>query len=219
SAKLRLTEDGTLEGDIRVETTGHHATEERLTYSSGSPAEYETSFKEDLKERLPAADVSDIRVENPLDSSKPFVYAYKINVPAYAERTGRRLFLKPSYFQYGRKPLFTAAERRNPVYFSFPWSEDDTVLIELPSGYTLESPDAPAPVVVGKMSEYKVKMAVLNGRTLEYRRSFYFGGGGVILFPRESYSQLKSVFDSLDRNDNHIVTLKQSDQQPVRKSP
>jgi hypothetical protein len=43
-----------------------------------------------------------------------------------------------------------------------------------------------------------------------FRRSFFFGGGGNILFPVNTYPQLKNFFDALNKQDNHTITLKQS---------
>ena len=46
--------------------------------------------------------------------------------------------------------------------------------------------------------------------TLRYRRDFYFGKGGGILYPVESYPGLKNLFDAFNGADSHIVTLRQS---------
>jgi len=36
------------------------------------------------------------------------------------------------------------------------------------------------------------------------------GGGGNIILPVSTYSQLKTVFDLLQKNDEHTITLKQA---------
>jgi hypothetical protein len=85
------------------------------------------------------------------------------------------------------------------------------VHIELPAGYVLENADAPAPFSGGAVSEYKPNLAVTkDGRIMFYKRDFFFGGGGGILFPVTSYPQLKNYFDILHKSDNHTVTLKQN---------
>ncbi len=45
---------------------------------------------------------------------------------------------------------------------------------------------------------------------LVYRRNFYFGAGGNVLFPAESYNALKGLFDGFYKADNHVITLKQN---------
>jgi hypothetical protein len=54
-------------------------------------------------------------------------------------------------------------------------------------------------------------LAVTTDRkTLIYTRTFFFGGANNILFPVESYVQLKNYFDQLHKQDNHSIALKQS---------
>ncbi len=145
------------------------------------------------------------------DPVKPFVYAFHIRVPGYAQRTGKRLFLQPAFFERGRGALFTSADRKNMVYFNYPWSEQDDVEFELPTGFALDNADAPAPFAAGAICKYDVALAVTKDRRqLVYRRKFFFGGGGNgLLFPATSYPQLKLLFDMLHKSDDHTITLKQ----------
>lgn len=53
TAKLRLTEDGTLEGDLRVEYTGHLAVEMKRRNDDDSPAYREENLRNAIKERFP----------------------------------------------------------------------------------------------------------------------------------------------------------------------
>ncbi len=78
------------------------------------------------------------------DNEKPVAVDYDIKVPNYAQRTGKRLFFQPVYFEYGVAPVFSAATRNYGVYFSYPWSEEDTVEIKLPGNFTGESVISPS---------------------------------------------------------------------------
>jgi hypothetical protein len=210
-AKLRLGEDGSLEGDVKIEYTGHLAVERKEWDDDDSPAQREETLRDSVKQRMSNAELSDIKIENVNDPVKPFVYQYHIRVPGYAQRTGKRLFLQPAFFQRGIGPLFPASSRKHAVYFSYPWSEEDEVSIELPAGYALDSADAPSPFGGGEISEYKVTVGVSrDGKELVYQRKFFFGGGGLILFAVENYGQLKNYFDNLHKQDNHTITLKQT---------
>ncbi|MCM3869655.1 MAG: DUF3857 domain-containing protein [Pyrinomonadaceae bacterium] len=210
-AKLRLSEDGTLEGDVKIEYYGHLAVERKEWDDDDSPTQREDTLKEIVKERLSTAELTDIRVENVTDPVKPFTYVYHIRVPGYAQRTGKRLFLQPAFFQRGSGPLFATSSRHHAVYFNYPWSEEDEVTIDLPAGFSLDSAESPAGFSSAPISEYKPTAAVTkDGRTLIYKRTFYFGGGGNILFPVGAYNQLKAYFDQLHTQDNHTITLKQA---------
>jgi len=209
-ATLRLDENGTLEGDIKVEYTGHMAVEEKLLGEDDSPTQREETTKELVKQRLTTADVTNVVIENVTDPVKPFIYSYHIRVPNYAQRTGKRLFLQPAYFHIGVPALFETSTRRYPIYFHFPWSEEDTVTITLPKGYAPDNADKPAATVAGEVCRYEVKLGITKDQSaLVYKRSFFFGGGNNILFPASGYDQIKKLFDELNKKDNHTITLKQ----------
>jgi hypothetical protein len=211
SAKLTLSDDGTLEGDAHVEYYGHLGVYRKEWDDDDSPIQREETLRDAIKKQMSTADVTDIKIENITDPLKPFVYKYHIRVPGYAQRTGKRLFLQPEFFQHGIDPLFSGSERKYPVYFDYPWSEEDAVMIELPAGFTLDSADAPQPFSAGAISDYKGTMGVTkDGRQLVYNRKFFFGGGDAIIFPVETYSKLKTYFDLVHQSDNHTLTLKQS---------
>lgn len=210
-AKLRLSEDGTLEGDVKIEYYGHLGVERKEWDDDDSPAQREETLRDSVKARMSTAELTSIRVQNVTDPLKPFTYVYHIRVPGYAQRTGKRLFLQPAFFQRGLGPLFATSSRHHAVYFNYPWSEEDEVTIDLPEGFSLDSPEAPAGFASLPISEYKPSAAITkDGRTLIYKRNFYFGGGGTILFPVGSYAQLKTFFDTLHKQDNHTITLKQT---------
>ncbi|HVG30706.1 MAG TPA: DUF3857 and transglutaminase domain-containing protein [Pyrinomonadaceae bacterium] len=212
TAKLKLLEDGTLEGDVHVEYTGHAGAYMKEYNDDDSPQQREETLRDSLKRRLSTAELSDIRIENANDPVKPFAYDYKVRVPGYAQRTGKRLFLQPAFFERGVAPLFSTSDRQNMIYFHYPWAEDDTVEIALPEGFALDNADAPMPFAAEGVSRYEVKIGVTpGGRSLVYHRTFFFGGGGGrgILFPAAAYPQLKGLFDELNKRDNHTITLKQ----------
>ena len=116
--------------------------------------------------RIPAAELSDIKVENVTDPVKPFTYQLHVRVPGYAQRTGKRLFVQPSFFQFGEGAMFPTAGRVNNVYFHYPWSEEDHVEITLPEGFALDNPEAP-----GSVFGYQ---SVVEQRTIISQDSFYF---------------------------------------------
>jgi hypothetical protein len=211
TGKFKLLEDGTLEGDVRIEYTGHLGSQYKANNYEDSPNKREETLKEELKRRINAAEASSIQIENVTDHVKPFVYAYKIRVPGYAQKTGKRLFLQPNFFEYGTNPLFTASTRKYPVVFNFPWSENDQIEIEMPAGYSLEKPDAPAPVSDPQnIGSNEIKMRVSNdGRVLTYQRQFHFGKNGNILFPVQAYPVLKTMFEVFHKNDTHSMVLRQ----------
>lgn len=210
-AKLKLSEDGTLEGDVTVEYSGHFAIDRKEEIDEESETQRVDRLKTEIKDLMSAAEVSDIKIENITEYGKPLAYAFHIRVPGYAQRTGKRIFIQPAFFQRGVNPLFATAGRKHPIYFAFPWSEDDHVQIELPPGYALDNADAPAPFGSGKISEYKPSLSVTSdGKMLIFKRTFFFGGNNAVLFPLETYPAIRNYFDQLHKQDNHNLALKQT---------
>ncbi len=209
-AKLRLLEDGTIEGDVIVEYTGHQAAVLREDIDDKGSAEREKRVIDQIKSRLPSAEVSEVKVTFPDDPAKPAGYSCKVRVPGYAERTGKRLFLQPSFFQRGVKPRFTGATRQSDIYFEYGYKEWAEVSIELPPGYALEDAEAPASFPMADIGRYDVKLSLTKDRKmLIYERKFKFG---VMMIPKQFYSDIKKLFDILHQQDAHTVTLRQQDQ-------
>ena len=206
-ARLRLGEDGTLEGEVRIEYSGHLAAEKKDYNDEDSSERREQTLRDMITAHMSTAEVSAIKIENVTDPDKPFVYSYQVRVPGYAQRTGKRLFLQPAFFQKGAGPLFPTSQRKHDIYFHYPWSEEDTVSIELPAGFTLDTPEAPPPFVAASLGKYDVALSISkDGRTLLYKRAIQITG---MLFPPAAYPQLKQIFDVLHERDNHTITLKQ----------
>lgn len=213
TAKFKLNEDGTLEGDVRIEYTGQLGFNRKVVNFDDSPTKQEESLREEIKDRMSTAELADIKIENVSDPNNPFVYSFKIRVPGYAQRTGKRLFFQPGFFEHGGKTQFTAKDRKYDVYFHYGWSEEDDITFELPDGFTLDNADVPVPITPQKTNDIcalSIKMSVSNDKkTLIYKRSFFFGGRGVIQFPVTSYAAIKNLFDMFRTADDHSLALRQ----------
>jgi transglutaminase-like putative cysteine protease len=212
TAKLKLAEDGALEGDVRIEYTGHLAMDKKEQNDDDSPTQREENLKEMIKAQMSTAELSEIKIENVTDPVKPFVYAFHVRVPGYAQRTGKRLFLQPNFFQHGIGALFSATDRRYGIYFHYPWTEKDTVEIELPVGFSLDSADSPGPFAAADVGKYDLNIGVSkDDKTLVYQRQFTFGTTkDLTYFVPQYYPGIKQIFDELYKRDNHTITLKQA---------
>jgi transglutaminase-like putative cysteine protease len=210
SAKLKLDTDGQLSGDVAIEYGGQAAITRRRDLYGDSTAQKEEYVKGEVKARVETAVVSDIVIENESDNTKPLTFRYKIKIPNYASRTGKRLFLQPGYFEYGAKPLFSASTRLHKIHFSYPWAEEDVVDITLPAGAELESSDRPQGVREPKnIGSLAVSIGFDRAsHTLNYRRRFHFGRGGSLLYPASAYGPLKNLFDLFHKADSHSLALR-----------
>lgn len=211
TGKFKLSEDGTLEGTIRIEYTGHLANQYKLDNYKDSDNRREENLKDKVKETMSTAEVSAISIQNVTDPDKPFIYEFNVKVPNYAQKTGKRIFLQPGVFTFGTEPAFSAATRKYDIFFHHPWSENDNVEIQLPKGFELENADAPDVVTDrSNIGGLNIEMSFDKERNaLFYKRRFSFGGGGHILFSSSKYESLKALFDSFHKSDTHALILKQ----------
>lgn len=209
--KFKLLEDGTLEGDVVIEHTGHDALSYRLENYDESPATREESLKNEIKADISTAEVSAISIDNVEDVTKPLIKQYKIRVPNYAQKTGKRLFFQPGVFEYGKSAVFSSSTRQYDIYFRYPWSERDEIEISLPKNFELDNADSPALVAdPSKISSDEITMRIdKQNSILKYERRFHFGGKGMVLFKPHVYQPLKNLFDLFHAADSHSLSLKQ----------
>lgn len=211
TGKFKLLEDGTLEGDVNIEFTGQPAVIYREDNFNESAAKREERLKDEIKGKISTAEISAVSIENFNEPSKPLVKHFKVRVPGYAQKTGKRLFLQPGFFEYGENAVFSSSARKYAISFRYPWSEADSIEIALPPGFDLDNADAPGQVAdPQKIGLLNISMTInKTNNTLKYDRKFHFGGGDNILFRSDQYQPLKNMFDAFYKSDSHTITLKQ----------
>lgn len=213
SGQFKLLDDGTLVGSVRIEYTGQIGAEVKEYNDDDTQQQRENTLKNLVKTNIMgSAELSDITIENVTDPDKPFTYIFKVRVPGYATKTGKRIFFQPNAFEKGAKPMFESSSRKYDVYFKYPYAEMDDITIELPAGYELESPDAPAPIrdKTGIGAD-DITIRVSNDRRyLVYHRDFMWGNNGFLRFGRDGYPGVKSIWEAYYQANSHSMTLKQA---------
>ncbi len=212
TAKLRLTEDGSLEGNIRIEYTGHFADFYKEYNDDDSPTEREKYLIETIRRQIGStAEITNIAIENLQDAEKPFVYTFKIRVPAYAERTGKRIFLRPNIFKRNTGAMFISSVRKYDISFEYLWSEDDEIIFELPAGYSLEAADSPKPIKDERYGgSHETKISVSDDKKLlTYQRKFSFGKADSLRIYDINYQAVKRIFESFYTADSHTLILRE----------
>ncbi|HCA56737.1 MAG TPA: hypothetical protein DEP46_02005 [Blastocatellia bacterium] len=211
SGKFKLLEDGTLEGEVSVELHGQPALTFRQSYWDETEDKRTEAVTNGVTSRMSSAEVTLVSVENMREVSKPVLQRYKVRVPNYAQKTGRRLFITPGFFEHGIPPVFSASSRQYEIFFPYPWSENDSIEIQLPAGYSLDNADAPQPFSdPGKISSLAINVRYNTGtRTLLYERKFHFGANDGLSFEVKNYDPLKNIFDIYHKMDSHSISLKQ----------
>ncbi|MGA8030267.1 MAG: DUF3857 domain-containing protein [Bryobacteraceae bacterium] len=207
-ADLKLSAEGLLEGDIREIYLGNKAVEWRERFGSANDAEREDALREHLKHRFADFELSAPRFAASPDASKGVSVVYHVTVQNYAQRTGKRLFVLPDYFEVGSGAPFTDSTRRYPIYFDYAWSENDSVELQLPEGFAVDHGDSPQGLKFPPVGNYAISIGVSKANKIVYHRSFTFGGDSVPMFDAKFYPSVKQIFDKVHDGDNHMLTLK-----------
>ena len=206
SANLRLSADGSLDGEGRIEWTGHLAVREKEYNDDESPEARAKRVEEIVHAKLAEAKISEIQMEHVSDVVEPVACRFRLHVPGFAAPAGKRLLLRPAVFQHDLAPRYAASDRHHDVYYPYGWSEFDSVRIELPAGFELDQADAPASFRMGKFGTYTVDLgASRDGRALVYRREFEIHD---VFLDRQDYPAVKEAFDRVHEHDQHTIALR-----------
>jgi hypothetical protein len=205
-ATLHLDVDGTLEGDVSFEYTGHQAVFQKFSLDYKTPAERETQIREDIQTLLKLAEVTDLKVENATDPTAPLKISFHLRIPEYADRTGSRLFFQPAVFQKNEPPRFPEPTRRTDIMFRYCYEDYDDIRIMPPEGYELEEASSPGSLDLGQMGAYDIVAGKLKGsEVLVYRRTFALRA---INIPVAMYPAVQTAFDQIHKRDAHTLTLR-----------
>jgi len=217
-AHFQIDADGNLEGDVVISMGGHAGSSRKGSWANKQQAVIDEDFKTAITDRLPGAEVSEITWEHLRGNALPLVVRYKVKVPGYAEAAGSKMVFTPNYFEHKGAALFSAETRRFPIFFDYAWAEHDDIEYQLPEGFVIEAPSAPAEVgdVRGVMGvHYQLGYKPRKG-VLSYHRDYALGGNGAVAFQAGAYPKLKLLCDAITRSDEHSLLLKPA---PVRAKP
>ena len=208
-ATLVLSDEGELSGLAQVTYTGHLAVRLKNRYDGMSPAERDEDLKKELVGRYPSVEIEKINFQNLNDPAKPLMIAYRLKIPGYATRTGKRILLEPGFFERGIAASFKDSKRKHPIYIPFAYAETDEISFELPDGWELDNPTNPGDGEFGVGGYKALVRKSQDGKTLAYIRNFDWGREMKIVYPVESYGELKKIFDYVYEQDHHVLSLKQ----------
>lgn len=208
---VRLLETGAIEGTLALEYTGHFAVQLRERDDDSTAEERRQVFAERMSRRWPGFELIHHAVTNLENPELPYVVTITFRVPNYGQRVGSRLLVQPAIFQHQAEAVFPATSRRAMVEFPHAWVEEDAIAIETPPGYRMETQSVPEPFLLNKGVAARYEMGLSDdGTRVQYRRRFMVGGGGQVMFPKESYPVVKAWFDGVQRLDAHTVALRRT---------
>jgi hypothetical protein len=210
TAQMKLTLDGSLEGDVQETYTGHRAEDDRAVLKDKSPAQREEWLRDRITRMFPEAEVTAVQIENADEPTRQFTTHYHLQAPRYAQVTGKRILFETNPFHRSQVSPFSASERRYAVEFPYAWEEFDQIHIHLPDGWVLDNPESPGNITFGDSGGYEVELIInKKDNDLLASRKLTFGRSGAIFVPQSNYPIVKKVFDQIQLRDAHSLSLKE----------
>ena len=143
SMDLKWLPDGKLKGTLTSQFVGYDALDERKKINGKSPEENLKTLNKELHD----AEVTNFRVENQEDISKPLIEKMEIEMSGFDETGASTFYFNPFLIgRYEQNP-FQSTERLYPVDFGAPVESSYFVSIEIPEGNLLE--EAPKSTAFG----------------------------------------------------------------------
>lgn len=130
-----------------------------------------------------------------------------IVAPGYAQITGKRLFIQPNILNKWSTRLAVDTARLYPIELPEERTERDSVAIELPEGYQIES--VPKPIdLKTPYGQYTIH-ASLQGNILIYTRTLVLNKGK---FPSTEYNSLMMFYEQIYKSDRTRAVLVKKEQ-------
>lgn len=201
--RLTLSEDGSLRGQVIVVWAKQEALVQRLTALRTDEAGRKKELEADVQYMLPPGSRVDYVSSAGWDDADAQLNAtFKVEIPSFAPTTGKRMLVPTGLFESNDHQPFARGERKNPVYFNYPYYTIDDVQITFPAGLHVENLPQTQPVKTD-FSFYRSQRAVA-GNVLAFNRDFAMGG---IAFIQSDYPALKSFYAGVVSGDSEQVVL------------
>jgi hypothetical protein len=198
--------DGRVNVRVEAKLTGQRALELRNELVGLAPEERRKLALSAAHNLLPQAtiDESSTTISNLTSAAAPVELTYNITAPQFVTRAGSRLLLRPLLLTHRDESLTAAPRRSNMIYFQYPWSESERVVIEPPAGYEIEQLPDPVSIDIGA-ARYQATFT-RDGRRIVYERRLMVNA---ITFTVEQYPTVKAFFDRVHQADSAVISFKQ----------
>jgi hypothetical protein len=202
-ADLKLSEDGDVEGTLKVTYTGLEALQRRVEERDADEAERKRFLEDSVREDIPAAVEIELTSKPDWEASDRSLSAdFRLKIPGWVAGAGRRALIPVGMFTAPEKHLFDHADRVHPIYIDFPFERVDDVTIELPLGWQVGTVPR-AQNEGGKVVAYTLKVDD-NKSTLHLQRLLHVN---FLLMDPKYYGSLRSFFQVVRTGDDQQVVL------------
>ncbi|RUT80120.1 DUF3857 domain-containing protein [Ancylomarina longa] len=202
-AKLNLSEDGNVDGDLMFSYKGHAALNFRNEMKDKSTEE----IQESLAKEYSNINIEELELKNMDQVEKPIQTKLQIELAEEPESGVDRIYFNPFIVGKTESNPFTLEERKYPVDYGYPI--DKTFMLELtvPEGYALETTPTPVRISLpGKSGQYLYSVAqngnkiIVTSRFKINKRQFLFN----------EYANLKEFYNLVVAKNAEMLVIKKT---------
>jgi hypothetical protein len=202
-ADLTLSETGDLEGKLTITFTGLEGMQRRWEEMHSDDTDRKKLLEDQAKEYIPAA--SEVDLTNKPDwisSSTPLVAEFHLKIPGWISGAGKRALFPVGVFTASEKRVFEHEGRVHPIYFAYPYQQEDDLNISLPDGWRVGSLP-PAQNLDAKAALYALKVESDKG-TVRLTRNLNID---LLLLEQKYYPVLRNFFQVVRTGDEEQIVL------------
>ena len=202
-ADLKLTQEGSLEGKLKVTYSGLEASSLRVEERNQDETTRKKLLEDQVRYSVPAA--VEVELTNKPDWStadSKLVAEFDLKVPGWVSGAGSHALLPVGIFGGPEKHLFEHTTRVHPLYFHYMSQKADDVTIELPLGWKVSNLPKPGNRDA-KLLVYTMKADEKNG-TLHIERHLK---SDVVMLEPKYYPAVRSFYESVRTGDEEQIVL------------
>jgi hypothetical protein len=202
-ADLKLSDEGDLEGKLKVTYTGLEAARRRSEERNEDATERKKFLEDQIKEYVPAAIEVDLTNQPEwTDTTTDLVAEFNFKVPGWVAGAGKRALMPLGLFSGTEKRVFEHTQRTHPIYFDFPFEKDDDVKVELPAGWQVDTLPKPR-LEDGHIIVYSTNVEN-NKNVVHLTRKLAVD---ILVLESKYYSALRNFFQQVRANDEEQIVL------------
>jgi len=202
-ADLKLTQEGSLEGKLKVTYSGLEAASRRVEERNQDDTTRKKLLEDQVKYSVPAA--IEVELTNKPDWSTAdsnLVAEFDLKVPGWVSGAGSHALLPVGIFGGPEKHLYEHTTRVHPLYFHYMSEKVDDVTIELPLGWKVSNMPKPGDKDA-RLLVYTMKADEKNG-TLHIERRLK---NELVILEPKYYPTVRSFYESVRTGDEEQIVL------------
>ena len=200
---ITISEDGSAKGSIGIGWSGEEALVHKLRGLKTDAAGRKKELEDNLKAMLPnGATVQLVSADGWEDVEKQLSATFKVEIPSYASSAGKRMLVPTNLFESRNRQPFAHGDRKQPVYFNFPYYLMDETTITFPASFQMEN----LPEVQPVRTDYSLYNLthIAQGNSVKISRTYAMAG---IAFHQSEYADLRKFFSAVNAGDGQPLVL------------